>query len=333
MDKVSVLLDKQSIKNYTFNNRYVCAPFDISKADEDGLVTDELLEIYKERRGPSLIIVEQAVVRSDGQYREKLIFIDRDECIEGLSKLAGVIHNNKQVAVIQINHAGSSADISLTGRQDLAPSAVMHPRVNNSMPREMSKGEIHEITEAFAEAAMRAKKAGFDGVEIHNCHGFLLTQFLSPITNKRTDEYGGSLENRSRMLMETVRAVRRAIGEELLLLVRLGVDDLLPCGLTLEEGCIVARELEKSGIDIIDISTGLLSPLRLPGPAMIRDMIKKVKMHVSIPVIGSGELADIHIAEDMVDNGEVDFIALGRPIMEQPNFVEILLKKLRDMHS
>lgn len=333
MGKGYVLLEKQKVKDYTFENRYVCAPFDISKAADDGLVTDELLSIYGQRKGPSLIIVEQAAIASEGQYRERLIFVDRDECIEGLSKLADVIHKNNQVAILQINHAGSSADTSLTGMEAIAPSAVIHPAVKRSMPREMTKEDIQKVKRMFVEAALRAKEAGFDGVELHNCHGFLLTQFLSPLTNLRTDEYGGSLEKRSRLILELVKEVREAIGESLLLLVRLGIDDLLPGGLTLEEGCQVAEWLEKAGIDILDVSTGLVPVLALPGPAMLRDRLRAVKKHVAVPVIGTGELWDIDIAADMVEKGEVDFIAIGRPIMNQPNFVEGLIEKIQNKRT
>jgi 2,4-dienoyl-CoA reductase-like NADH-dependent reductase (Old Yellow Enzyme family) len=130
--------------------------------------------------------------------------------------------------------------------------------------------------------------------------------------------------------MEIVNEVRDAIGEKSLLLVRLGIDDLLPGGLTLEEGCLVAQKLEKAGIDILDISTGLLPPMVLPGPAMLRDMLRTVKENVNIPVIGAGELSDIEIAADMVQKGDVDFIALGRPIMNVPNFVEELIEKIKN---
>lgn len=326
--KYAALLENQTVRGFVFHNRYSCAPFDISKATVDGLITEELLSIYEKRKGPSLIVVEQAAIAPEGQYREKLIFVDRDECIEGLAKLADTIHRNNQVAVLQINHAGSAADINLTKMEAVAPSAVIHPGVKRSVPRALTAAEIHELKETFLKAALRVKKAGFDGVEIHNCHGFILSQFLSPLTNLRTDEYGGSLENRSRLLLEIVAAVREAAGEDFLILVRLGLDDLMPGGLTLEEGCWVAQRLEAAGIDILDISTGLLPPMVLPGPAMLRHMLKAVKKHVSIPVIGAGELQDIDIASDMVEKGEVDFIALGRPIMNQPNFVEDLLEKI-----
>jgi len=330
MEASSVLLENIKVKNYNFENRYVCAPFDIAKAAEDGLITEELLSIYEQRKGPSLIVVEQAAIAPEGQYRERLVFVDRDECIEGLSRLVDVIHRNNQVAVLQINHAGSAADTALTGTEAVAPSAIVHPVMNRSMPRALTAEEVHGIRDRFAEAALRAKKAGFDGVELHCCHGFLLTQFLSPLTNQRTDEYGGSLENRSRLLLETTRAVRETIGDELLLLVRLGLDDLLPGGLTLEEGCRIAEQLEKAGIDILDISTGLKAPLELPGPALLRDMLGTVKGHVRLPVIGAGELENVDIAADMIQKKEVDFIGLARAILNQPNFVEELVNSIRN---
>ena len=331
MTKELTLLSNITVKGFIFENRYVCAPFDIAKATEDGLITDELLSIYRQRKGPSLIIVEQAAVVQAGQYRERLLHVDRDECIEGLKKLADVIHMNSQVGIVQINHAGSAADTELTNIEAVAPSAVINPAFKRSLPKALSIAEIQEIKECFVKAALRVKQAGFDGVEIHNCHGFLLTQFLSPLTNFRIDEYGGSLENRSRLLLEITTEVREAIGDDFLLLVRLGVDDLLPGGLTLEEGCLVAEKLVAAEIDILDISSGMLPPLVLKGPAMLRDMIKTVKSRVEVPVIGAGELSDIEIAADMINKGEVDFIALGRPILNQPNFVEDLIKKIRHM--
>ena len=329
MNNGSVLLNNLTVRNFTFQNRYACAPFDIAMATEDGLVSQELLSIYAKRTGPSLIIVEQAAVAPSGQYREKLLFVDRDECIPGLTKLAEIIHKNNQVAVVQINHAGSTADIKLTKMEAVAPSAVVNPASNRSMPRALTISEIHEIRDAFVQSALRVKKSGFDGVDIQSCHGFLLTQFLSPLTNLRTDEYGGSLENRSRLLLEITTAVREAVGGNFLLLVRLGLDDLLPGGTTLEEGCQVAEMLEKAGIDILDVSSGMLPPLALQGPAMLRDMIRTVKARINIPVIGAGDLKDIDIAADMVGKGEVDIIALARPIMNQPNFVESLLEKIK----
>lgn len=329
MSKVSILISNIKVKDFIFPNRYACAPFDIAKATEDGLITEELLSIYEQRKGPSLIIVEQAAIARAGQYREKLIYVDRDECIGGLSRLADIIHKNNQVGVVQINHAGSAADVELTGMEAVAPSAVVNPAFKRTLPRALTVAEIYEIKEDFVDAALRVKKAGFDGVEIHNCHGFLLTQFLSPLTNLRTDEYGGSLENRSRLLLEITKDIRKAVGDDFLLLVRLGLDDLLPGGLTLEEGCRVAEKLVEAGIDILDTSSGMLPPLVLEGPAMLRDMIKTVKSRVDVPVIGAGELEDIEIAADMVEKGEVDFIALGRAVLSQPNFIEGLLEKIK----
>lgn len=323
--KSAVLVEKLTIKHFKLSNRYVCAPFDISKATEDGLVTDELLSIYAQRKGPSMIVVEQACVMIAGQWRAKQLFVDRDACIESLAKLAEVIHSNGQVAVLQINHAGSMADTSITNREAVAPSAVINPGFKRTLPRELSLLEIEEIKASFVEAAIRTIKAGFDGVEIHSCHGFLLTQFLSPLCNLRTDQYGGSLENRSRLLLEITTEVREAIGDHALLLVRLGADDYLEGGFTLEEGCAVAKKLEQAGVDILDVSSGLKGALAFSGPGFFSDMLRKVKSHVGIPVIGTGELENIAVATQMVTDGVVDLVSLGRPIMKKPDYVQDLL--------
>ncbi len=328
--KKSVLLEERKLKQHTLKNRYVCAPFDIAKATKEGLVSEELLGIYEKRKGPAMIVAEQAAVAPEGQYRENLLFVDRKETVPGLKRLAETIHRNGQVAILQINHAGSAANKSLTGSDSLAPSAVEHPIFKRGIPTPLSLQEIERIKKDFVRAAKRTMEAGFDGVEIHNCHGFLLSQFLSPLTNQRRDQYGGTLENRSRLLMEIISEVQAVTGEEALLLVRLGVDDLLPQGLSLEEGIRVAKKLEAAGIDMLDVSTGLTPPLVLPGPAMLREHIRKVKQQVAIPVIGSGSLEDISIATEMVENQETDFIALGRSIMNQENYVENLLEKIQE---
>jgi 2,4-dienoyl-CoA reductase-like NADH-dependent reductase (Old Yellow Enzyme family) len=277
-----------------------------------------------------VIVAEQAYITPDGRYRERLIGADRDECINGLSRLADVIHSNNQIAVLQINHAGSAADISLTNAKAVAPSAVVHPLFKRSMPRELTAAEIHQIKNEFIRAALRVKKAGFDGVELHSCHGFLFSQFLSPLSNKRNDDYGGNLENRGRFLIETTKAVRRAVGEDYLLMARLGLADFLPCGLTLDEGCIIAEMLQGAGIDILDTSSNLKPATLFSGNAFFREMFKAVKGHVSIPVMGSGHLENIEIAADLVESGDIDFIALGRSILEQPNYVEDLVTKIRN---
>ena len=267
---------------------YVCAPFDISKATDDGLVTEELLSIYRQRRGPSLIVVEQAYILPEGQWRANQLAIDRDECIPGLARLAETVHANNQVAVVQINHSGSIADTNLTGREAVAPSAIVHPLLKRSTPRGLSIDEIHHIKQAFVQAALRVKQAGFDGVQIHACHGFLLPQFLSPLTNHRTDEYGGSLGNRSRLHVEITREVRQAVGNDFLLLVRLGVDDYLPGGTILEDGCWVAQRIQDAGADILDISSGLQGSGRFTGDAFFRPMLKTVKQYLEVPVIEIG---------------------------------------------
>ena len=329
MRNCNVLLDKTTVRNWVFHNRYACAPFDIGRASDEGIITDELLSIYGRRKGPSLMVAEQAYINPAGQWRKNQIAVDRDECIPGLTELAAVIHRNGQVAVLQINHAGSTADPALTKMEAEAPSAIVHPLLKRSTPKRLEITDLERIREEFVHAALRLKKAGFDGVELHSCHGFLLSQFLSPLTNDRTDRYGGNLENRSRFLMEVTAAVREAVGEDFLLMVRLGLDDFLPGGFTLSEGCKVAERLQEAGIDILDTSSGLKPAPLFSGNAFFRDMFRTVKQHVNVPVMGSGQLEDIDTAAEMVENGEIDFIGLARSILKQPDYVEGLIQTIK----
>lgn len=325
MSDLAVLRKPISVKNLTFTNRYVCAPLDMQNATETGLVTEEMLALYRERKGPALIIAEHHRILQSGKWNVKQLAADRDECIDGLTRLVKTIHENQQIAVAQISHVGSAADTHVTGMEAVAPSAVVHPVLNRSVPRELSLSEIQDIKQAFVKAAMRVKQAGFDGVEIHGAHGYLLTQFLSPLTNQRQDEYGGSLEKRSRFLMEVVEAVRQAVGSDYLLLYRLGADDYLPGGTTVDDACWLAPKLATAGVDILDISSGLKGSRAFSGPGFFRDMMKRVKNSVTIPTIGVGGLEEPAVAAEVLTHSEADFIALGRAIMKEPNYVEKVL--------
>lgn len=328
MSDLTVLRHPITVNQLTFPNRYVSAPLDLQTATEAGLVTEELLGLYRERKGPALVITEHHHILPSGKWNSRQLAADRDECIDGMARLAGTIHANRQIAVAQINHVGSAADTKVTGLEAVAPSAVVHPVWNRSLPRELSLPEIQEIRQAFVKAALRVKQAGFDGVEIHGAHGYLLTQFLSPLTNRRQDEYGGNLEKRSRFLLEVAAAVRRAVGPGYLLLYRLGADDYLPGGTSVEDACWLAPRLAAAGVDILDLSSGLKGSRSFSGPGFFRDMLKQVKNAVTIPVIGVGGLEDPAVAAGVLANAEADFIALGRAIMKQPDLVETILGRL-----
>lgn len=328
MADLSVLKQPLTVKGLTFTNRYVSAPLDMQNATENGLVTEELLGLYRRRKGPALIIAEHHRVLQSGKWNTKQLAADRDECIPGMNSLATIIQANGQVAVAQINHSGSAVDPAISGMEAVAPSAVIHPVLNRSLPRALTPPELQDIKAAFVAAALRVTQAGFDGVEIHGAHGYLLTQFLSPLTNQRTDEYGGPLENRARFPLEVTEAIRRAVGPDYLVLYRLGADDYLPGGTTVEDSCWLAPRLAAAGVDILDISSGLKGSRAFSGDGFFRDMIKKVKAASPTPVIGVGGLSDPGVAAEMIASGEADFAALGRAIMQQPDYVEIILREI-----
>lgn len=328
MVDLAVLKQPLQVKGVTLANRYASAPLDLQQASETGLVTDALLDLYRRRRGPGLIIVEHNYVLPAGRWSARQLAVDRDECIDGLKKLAEVIKSRGQAAVVQINHAGSCADPKITGLEPVGPSAVTHPLRAVTEPRALTLDEIERIKEAFVTAALRVQKAGFDGVEIHGAHGYLLCQFLSPLTNKRTDKYGGSLENRGRLHCEIVQLVRQMVDKNFLILFRLGCDDFLPGGTTTEDAAWLAPRLEAAGVDILDVTSGMTVSRSFTGDGFFRPMLRIMKESVHIPVIGVGGLDKPEVAAAVVADGEADIVALGRAIVRQPDIVEHILQSI-----
>jgi 2,4-dienoyl-CoA reductase-like NADH-dependent reductase (Old Yellow Enzyme family) len=269
------------------------------------------------------VIVEHSYVSLEGKLRNKQLGIYDDSLVPGLKKLSSSIQDTDTPTVIQITHGGRTSSIELTGVKPVAPSP-------SGDARELNLEEINTLTEKFAMATERAIKAGFDGVEVHGAHGFLLNQFFSPITNKRKDEYGGTLENRMRFPLEVVARVKEKIGEKLLLY-RLGSDDLDPSGTQIEDSQKFAVKLEEAGIDIIDVSGGLCGSMpaqlqRTPGYFIPQaEQIKKV---VNIPVIGVGGIKDPQYANTLIQEEKVDLVAVGRALLKDPdwaiNAVEML---------
>jgi len=196
----------------------------------------------------------------------------------------------------------------------------------------LSEYEIGAVVEAFREAARRAAEAGFDAVEVHGAHGFLLSQFLSPLTNRRDDEFGGPLENRVRLHLRIIEGIRRELGACYPLLFRLGVDDMTPGGLTLEEGVEAAKMIAKKGVDILDISGGLLGgrPPGLKGPGFFVPHAAAVKEATGIPVIGVGGIKTAKEADTIIRSGRVDLVAVGRAILEDPGWASKALSFSRN---
>ncbi len=318
------LLDPLEVKGLTLKNRIVMPPMHTGLATTEGAVTDNLIEHYVRRsKALGLLIVEHSYVSLEGRLSEKQLGIYEDGLVLGLEKLSSSIHATGTPAVIQINHAGRSASMKITGTRPVAPSP-------SGYYRKLRADKIEALTEAFALAAERAMRAGFDGVEVHGAHGFLLNQFFSPLTNRRRDKYGGSLENRMRFPLEVVERVREKVGGRLLLY-RLGSDDLDPAGTQIEDSQKFAVKLEEAGVDIMDVSGGLCGsrPEQLQNrQGYFIPQAQQIKKVIDIPVIGVGGITEPEYANKLIREGQVDLVAVGRGLLKDPDWAIKAIKTL-----
>lgn len=316
-------------------NRLVYPPMATSKATEDGLVSEETLKFYDDItkfKNIGLVIVEHSYVSIEGKANHNQTSITSDETIEPLKKLVRVIQKNESKAILQINHAGSAATKEVTGQDPVGPSAVPNPR-KGTTPKELSIEEIAGIVKKFAESAKRAKLAGFDGVEIHSAHGYLLNQFLSPLSNKRKDKYGGSLQNRIKIHLEIIKEVRKAVGENYPIFLRLGASDYIKGGTTIEDSKEVAIEFEKAGVDILDISGGFCGYIpdgvNLKVQGYFHPLSSAIKEVVNIPVIVTGGITDIISGSKLIEENKSDLIGVGRAIFKDSTWSEREFKKIK----
>ena len=321
---MSLVKTPLKIKDLVLNNRLVMPPMATSKSD-DGKVSGELLEYYGQRAKGGyigLIITEHCFVAEEGKASLNQVSVSKDDDIEGLSRLAETIRKDGTRAFVQINHAG------LAGMNDAVygPSKVNHPNGKNIDKQivVLDKEDIKDLIEKYADAALRVKKAGFDGVEIHCAHGYLLNQFYSPLTNKREDEYGGTIENRIRIVLEVIRAVREKVGPDFPVALRLGACDYGLDGTTIEDSVFAAREFEKAGIDLIDITGGFNGYVRkdVTCPGYFRDASSAIKEAVEIPVILTGGITDIKDVEQLLEENAADLIGVGRALFKDGDWAK-----------
>lgn len=330
---MSSLLQSLQVGSLTLANRLVMPPMATSKADSDGKVNSGVLDYYTEKSEGgylSLVIIEHSFIQQAGKASENQLSVADDGVIEELKKLADVIHRNGAKAIMQINHAGSAADEKVIGQIPVGPSVLANPR-KGAIPRELTLQDITAIIKAFQNAARRVKEAGFDGVEIHSAHGYLLNQFFSPLTNKRRDEYGGDVHNRIRLHLEVIAAVREVVGDDYPILLRLGASDYTEGGTTIEDSKIAAQEFEKAGVNILDISGGF-SGYVAPGnnsQGYFAPLTEAIKQVVSIPVILTGGIIDVQVAEQLLIEGKADLIGVGRAVLKDSNWAKKAIESLR----
>lgn len=327
------LLQPIQISKLFLKNRLVMPPMATSKSEEDGRISQAILDYYDEKtKGGyiSFVIIEHSFISKEGKASDRQLSIAEDRFIEDLKKLADIIHHNGSKAVMQINHAGSQTSNNITGVSPVAPSAVQNPRLpKGEIPKELSKDEIQVIIESFKAAALRVKLAGFDGVEIHSAHGYLLNQFFSPLSNKREDEYGGDIPGRIKIHINIIKAVRDAVGEDYPILLRLGSSDYRDGGITIQDSLIAAPYLEKAGVDAFDISGGFCGYV-VPDhqeQGFFSPLTEAIKSVVTIPVILTGGITE-PAAERLLAEGKTDLVGVGRAILKDSNWAKNAIEKL-----
>ena len=320
------LFSPAKIGQVTLNNRVVMAPMVTLLGSDTGAVTQRMLDYYAERaRGDvGLIIVEATYIHPSGKAFPCQLGIDREGTLPGHFELVETIHRYGARAAIQVHHAGAHIAPMYCEATPVAPSPVSPPG-SDTVPQELTVAEIEELADAFARSAERAKRAGYDAVELHGAHGFLIHHFLSPASNRRTDRYGGNLENRLRFPLLVVSRVREAVGSRYPLLVRMSAEG----GYGLEEATEIARAFEQAGIDCIDVSIGGTAPTTLVLPHTSPMAIPEgylvphaatIKRALSIPTIAVGEIRHPLFAEQVLARGEADLIALARQFLADPEW-------------
>ncbi len=321
-----MLFEPCRIGNLELKNRFVRSATWDATADETGRVTDASLEIYR-RLGEGdigLIISGYAFVSAHGQAIPGQYGVHNDDMISGLSQLAQVVHEGGGKIALQIVHAGiGSVYLAQAGVTMLAVSEMLEVKRPH---REMTDEEVEGIIDDFVAAAVRGREAGFDAIQLHGAHGYLMSQFISPLFNQRTDRWGGSPENRRRFHTEVVRRVRQAIGPDFPFFIKFGVMDDREGGLFLEEGVEAAQQMVKAGIDAIEVSAGVgqaayRSQSDEPVMTPFRERASVVKRSVTVPVALVGGIRSLETAKDIIESGDADIVSMCRPFIREPNLI------------
>lgn len=313
----------------TLKNRLVMPPMHTGRATDDGRATEDLEAYYFERAkysAPGLIITEHSCITEAGRASKTQLSIASDDRIDDHRRLTDAIHAGGAKVFAQLNHAGAAAQ-PFEARENVSASAVALPlgKLDRGVPRALTTDEIRFLQERWAEAARRAMQAGYDGVEIHSAHGYLLDQFFSPLTNRRDDVYGPqSIENRTRFLRETMARVRSVIGADVPMAVRLGGADYTPGGATEEDAVAACRLLETAGADLLDLSGGMCSYVRPghPEAGYFGSMTEQIKAAVTVPVLLTGGVKTVSDAERLLQEEKADLIGVGRALFKDAHWRE-----------
>lgn len=323
------LFSAGKIGTMELKNRFVVPPMVSMFTTEEGMATERFIRYYEEKAkgGFGLIITENYSINQNAGGFKIMGRMWNEEHMKSHKELVDRIHKAGAKICLQIYHAGRQTISEITGLQPVAPSAIKDPTMPE-IPRELTVKEILEIEDDFVNAAVLGKKAGFDSVEIHGAHGYLINQFLSPFSNKRTDEYGGSFINRFRFCKEIIQKVRAAVGEDYPILIRLGADELVEGGLNIEDTKIIGKMAENAGVDCIDITVGVYATrYMIAAPAAVKEgwlakYTAELKKEISVPVIIVNRFTNPFLMDNVLNENKADFIALGRQSIADPHFPE-----------
>ncbi|MCT4613746.1 MAG: NADH:flavin oxidoreductase [Marinifilaceae bacterium] len=326
------IFNQTNFANLSLKNRLWRSATWLGMADNQGYVTDRVKEEYRKlsKGGVGNIIVEFTNILEEEKTYPGILSLATDKHILGMSELAKIIHENNTNAFVQIGYGGSTTSMPIEGREILGPSAV--PNISTGIvPKEMNEADIKKIVNGMAEAALRAKNANFDGVEIHAAHGYLFSQFLSPYFNQRTDNYGGSITNRGRIILESLDAMRKKVGSQYPILIKMHCDDQWgDKGLSVEDSIKLAKELEKRGITAIEFSGGNIdnqtgnSPLKpklhkIEDQSYFKDEVRKIAEELSVPVILVGGNRNVELMNHILNNSKIQYFALSRTLLSEPD--------------
>ncbi len=317
-----VLFSSLELGSLTAENRIVKSATAESMADDDGFVTEKFAEFYRRlaEGGAGMVITGHMFVMDSGKAHRKMTGISRDEHVSGLKKMVEEAKkiNSSQILIAQISHAGRQ------GLNPVAPSPVFDP-LTKVMPKELAREEIEQIIDAFGVAARRAEKAGFDAVQLHAAHGYLLSEFISPHTNRRKDEYG---RERAKILLDIKERIEEK--SRIPVLIKMNATDFIPGGLEIGEAVKIAKLLEKAGFEAIEVSGGMFESahhvgynvvcqkVSKSGEGYFREFAKKIKEAVSIPVIAVGGIRSKEFAERLIKEGYADMVSMARPLIRDP---------------
>ena len=332
---MSKLFEPIKIGSLEIKNRLAMSAMDLGFTS-DGSINKRFIDFYVERArgGVGLIVVGGCYPEMTGKVWKSIIGLDKDEYIPGLKQLTDTIHKHDVKIAAQILHGGRSASSFFSKTHPVSPSSLSHVNIKQK-PHALTIPEIKKVIDGYVAATVRVKKGGFDAVEIHGGMGYLINQFLSKATNKRTDRYGGSLKNRIRFAKEIVVAIKEKAGKRYPVIFRLSGEDFVDEGLKIDESVEIAKELEKAGVDAFNVSPGWhesRTPIMLMSiPRMSYIFLsEKIKDNVNVPVIGSVRINDLALAEEVIDNDQSDIVSIGRPLIADPELPKKYKKRQFD---